>query len=180
MFYNGSHDRAWSGRLFALTAALCLVLAAGCNMDSDDNGIIPRFGPTVANAEFSGEWTSVGGDKFTIDKDAGTFTYDDGFGGGYSGNIAGEVKNYPVYLKSKWGYLAIQITDTNGMWTLAKDSYYVIYWKELTSGSVQQAAAYNTTLPDLTINNGRPTLEEAVLEYTVEKGYFNQPGPYAR
>jgi hypothetical protein len=166
-------------RIFSLVSVVCLalLLLAGCG---DPTKPVPRFGPEVADATFNGKWEdSVAGDKFTVDIDNKTFSYttDPTYDSDYSGEIVGEVlANYDL-LKSEYGYLTIKVTNVgNSGYTPAVDSYYVIYWKDLTASSVQEGGAGKLNGN----NSGMPTLEEAVAEYTVDTDYFGYLATYTK
>jgi hypothetical protein len=163
----------------AVLGVLALLFAA-CPMEPDEG--VSRFGPKVSGAEFSGTWTSNSGDQFNINTTANTFTYSFGstpdYGDmsmDYSGNIVGEVLADKTLLQSKHGYLTIKVTNAGGYGPTV-DKFFVVHWKDLTSGSVKEAGAYKQGGQ----NTGVDTAEAAAAEYTVEKDYFGMYGVYGK
>jgi hypothetical protein len=73
------------------------------------------------------------------------------------------------YSASK-GYFVVKIEDS-GSWKLIKDAYTVVRWKSLTQDSVELAVASKTDHMDA-VDVGKSTYDEAIEEYTEEKGYF--------
>ncbi|GHV70635.1 hypothetical protein AGMMS49928_19190 [Spirochaetia bacterium] len=173
-------------RFFSLSAPLLAVvfLVTAC---SGDNEPPQRYGPKIAGASLIGPnladegyfWDGgSAGDSFGIVESAGDleFSYDDGYGGGFTGTITGDVADDHSLLKCKWGYITIRVDSVSGFWTLTVGSYYVIHWKDLdSSGLVYEGSAYRTGSP---YNNGMSTRTKAEAEYTVENGYFNMLGLY--
>jgi hypothetical protein len=159
-----------------------VALFSSCDLD-DDDGTIPRFGPTVSGVELNGIWASTLGDSIKIDKDNNTCSYwfgaapeySDPYSMDYAGTIVGEILADKTLLQSKFGYLTIKVTDAGG-YGPDVGKFFVIYWKDLSSGSVQEAGAYNATGN----NSGMTTIAEAVAEYTVANGYFGILGIYEK
>jgi hypothetical protein len=162
---------------------LCLVLGMAALSGCKTDGELPRFGPRINGAEFSETWKSTGGDQFIIDTAANTFTYWYGEGSpdygessmDYKGDIVGEVSDDVTLLQSEYGYLTIKITQA-GAYGPTVGKYFVIHWKELTPGTVAEGGAYK----EGGNNTGMDTITAAVAEYTVDNGYFDMFGSYAK
>jgi hypothetical protein len=166
-------------RLFSFLSIVCIaILLAGCNNPTGGDEV-PRFGPKVA-ATFAGTWTSTGGDSFIVDIAATppTFTYSAGdplWDMDYSGEIVGEVQTDHSLLESQWGYLTFRITGA-GAYGPTSENFFVIHWKNLTTNSVEEAGAYKSDGK----NAGTTTIQEAVVEYTVDNNYFGGFGTYTK
>jgi hypothetical protein len=166
------------GKGFPFVLVLCLVATAlvfaGCPTDSENKN---------EDAEFSGKWVSTGGDQFTIDLQANTFSY--WYGSGepsygpesmdYKGDIKGPVLSNKNLLKNGSGYLAMQISSA-GDWGPTVGKYIVIFWKDLTDKTVVEAGPYKAGGN----NSGMDSVEAALAEYTVENGYFDMTGTYTK
>jgi hypothetical protein len=131
-------------RIFSRVFAVCLVITAltlsGCNLNGDVGSIL-------------GAWTSAAGDGYTIN--ARTFVYDDGgYGFGYAGTIE-EI----VEINTSSGIIYFEYDDKPAG---AAGAFNAIYYKDLTSTTVQLATAFNA---DYT-NPATATLEQAKAKFT--------------
>jgi hypothetical protein len=165
-----------------LFLGVCLVMGIlgfiGCDTGGDEDETVPRFGPAVSGAEFSGTWGSEAGDSLKIDTSANTFSYsgaDPDWGMDYAGEIVGDVLADKDLLKAKWGYITFKVT-TAGAYGPTVGKYFVIHWKELTPTTVMEAGAYKADGQ----NSGMDTADAAATEYTVENDYFDMFGAYSK
>lgn len=124
-----------------------------------------------------GYWKSGYGDGFEIKWDASSGgylfkQYDDA---NKTVSFAGVIVNNPD-LAASTGYILLRITD-GGTWYKTVDTYYGVHWKDFTGDTVKEASAYKVGGAN---NDGMPTAEQAIQEYTVENGYFIYYGEYQR
>jgi len=172
-----------TGRVFArslgiaLCAASLVLTAASCTFEPDKTDEPVRQAPTVSVPFLEGTWesptTQYGYDGFSVTGTA--FSYQ------YNGveQFRGEIVNVRTLSPNNAsGYLTLKIAYVLPGNTLAKDSYYVVYWKNknLAGTSVEEASPYK----DGGSNDGFATQAEAEAEYTVTNGYFGYTGTYTK
>jgi fibronectin type 3 domain-containing protein len=125
----------------------------------------------------SNEWVFID-DGFVIDNGATTFTYYDTSTGavGFAGNIAGIIAE-----DNTNGRIILKITD-GGTWEKTVNYYYAVIYRNLSAYAVTEGGAskYGDYMDP--INNGLPTLREAITEYAyseaADSGYFAYPAQY--
>ncbi|MCX7786499.1 MAG: hypothetical protein N2442_02235 [Spirochaetes bacterium] len=124
-----------------------------------------------------GYWKSGYGDGFEIkwDSSSGGYLFKQYDDANKTVSFAGTIENNPD-LTASTGYIVIRITD-GGTWYKPVGSYYVVHWKDFTGDTVKEASAYKV---GGTNNDGMPTAQQALQEYTVENGYFGYYGEYQR
>lgn len=149
----------------AVLALLALALVVGFTSCDAVFGSDPDEETTPS---LVGTFASSFGDSFTVSGDGKTFTYDDGFGGGYAGTIV----NDPDFTAES-GYIIIQITESG--WGQTIGNYLAIHWKDFTGDAVKEAGAYKSGGLETAASQS-----EAESEFTVENGYFAMYGEYAR
>ncbi|MFP3040939.1 fibronectin type III domain-containing protein [Treponema primitia] len=112
-------------------------------------------------------------DGFEIDNATKTYyQYDDSaLSVSFAGTIVKVIED-----NSTDGRIIIKITDA-GSWFKTVGHYYAVAYKNASSFAVKQSSASSADYTD-PINNGLPTLAEAINEYTVEKEYFGYYGDY--
>ena len=166
-----------TGRVFArslgiaLCAAILSLSAASCSFEPDNTGEPVRQAPTVSVPFLEGEWESQWNDGFSVTGTA--FSYQ------YKGEeqFSGEIVNVRTLSDANAsGYLTLKIAYVLPGKSPAKDSYYVVYWENLTDTSVKEASPYK----DGGSNDGLATQAEAEAEYTVTNGYFGYTGTYTK
>ncbi|GHV94570.1 hypothetical protein AGMMS50293_08900 [Spirochaetia bacterium] len=169
-----------------LVLSLALLVMAGCKTDPDP---VPRFGPKVTGAEFSGTWKSSDDEYISIDISAKTvtssFSNTPSFGmdsWDWKGNIVGEVLDDMSLLQSKWGYLIIEVTDaglgsTEFPSAYSAGKYLGYHWKNLTASTVDGSTQYKSGSAN---NGGMDSAAEAESEYTADNGYFGMSSTYAK
>ena len=123
-----------------------------------------------APASLAGYWKSGYGDGFQISGTSYT-QYDDA---ARSVSFAGTIVNAPD-LTASAGELTVRITNA-GTWTKTVGKFYVVRWKALTAGGVQQSAASGWPNP----TPEPATQADAESVFTVANGYFTMYGEYAR
>lgn len=166
-----------TGRVFAhslgiaLCAAILSLSAASCTFEPDKTDEPVRQAPTVSVPFLEGEWESQWNDGFSVTGTAFSYQYNG------EEQFSGEIVNVHTLSDANTsGYLTLKLKTVSSDYTLAKDSYYVVYWKNLTDTSVEEASPYK----DGGSNDGLPTQAEAEAEYTVTKGYFPFTGTYTK
>lgn len=168
-----------TGRVFsrslgiALCAAILSLSAVSCTFEPDKTDEPVRQAPTVSVPFLEGTWESQWNDGFSVTGTA--FSYQ------YNGveQFRGEIVNVrTVRPNNASGYLTLKIAYVLPGKSPAKDSYYVVYWKNknLAGTSVEEASPYK----DGGSNDGFATQAEAEAEYTVTNGYFSGTGTYTK
>lgn len=166
-----------TGRVFArslgiaLCAAILSLLSVSCTFEPDNTGEPVRQAPTVSVPFLEGEWKSQWNDGFSVTGTA--FSYQ------YNGveQFRGEIVNVRTLSDANAsGYLTLRIAYVLPENTLINGSYYVVYWRNLTDTSVDEASPFKTDGS----NNGFATQAEAEAEYTVTNGYFTFTGTYTK
>jgi hypothetical protein len=150
--------RLLTGALFA--GALCLaalLFSAGC--DTSNGPYVPYIADSTIPlpAALTGKWLSSYGEEFEIS--AAKFTSSWGGSPTYAGNV--------VHVRSDGtggGYITIRYT-INTYTPKSVGRFYVIHWKNLTATTVEISGSSDA--------DGRATLFEAEIEYTVLNGYFD-------
>ncbi len=166
-----------TGRVFArslgiaLCAAILSLSAVSCTFEPDKTGEGANQAPTVSVPFLEGEWESQWNDGFSVNGTA--FSYQ------YKGEeqFSGEIVNVRTLSDANAsGYLTLKIAYVLPGKSPAKDSYYVVYWENLTDTSVEEASPWKTDGS----NDGLATQAEAEAEYTVINGYFSGTGTYTK
>ncbi|MDR2181143.1 MAG: hypothetical protein LBN92_00525 [Treponema sp.] len=146
----------------------------------------PSTPPAVS---LTGTWRSTYGDTYVITDNF--LRYDDGFGGGYSGNIRAV-----SWFTSNSGVIIIEYT-TDGKaqyyeydedWNVTgtfdpPGNFQGVYFRGITSNSIQLANAYDDQID--TVNHGAPettSLKAAKEKFTLDNvdGFVSRWGTYER
>jgi hypothetical protein len=172
-------------KVFGKAAALLAVLVIGL-LGSCQNALDSELSPGVAGTQslsvlpvnpqtwpmgnVAGNWYSDEyGETFDIDNITLIYGYDmgSGFFQVYEGNIVRATNT-----SASTGYIYIQYTDPlDPDW---KGNYYAVYWSYF-------GTPYDTIrLSGCSDGMGKPTLREAIVEYTYENGYFNGYSDFER
>lgn len=150
-------------RYFVIATLAFVVLFSGCDLANS-----PDYTGSLV-----GRWKASYGDGFEVS--GTTYTqYDDA---DLNVSFAGTIMGSPD-LTAETGYLYILITNP-GSWGKTDGYYYAIHWENLSETGVSQGSASLVDFLDPK-NSGMATLEEAIAEYTVDKGYFGYHGEYAK
>ncbi|HOC30040.1 MAG TPA: hypothetical protein PKH40_10190 [Treponemataceae bacterium] len=170
-----------TGRVFArslgiaLCAAILSLSAVSCTFEPDNTDEPVRQAPTVSVPFLEGTWesptTQYGYDGFSVTGTAFSYQYNG------EEQFSGEIVNVHTLSDANTsGYLTLKLKTVSSDYTLVKDSYYVVYWENLTDTSVEEASPYKAGGS----NNGFATQAEAEAEYTVTNGYFGYTGTYTK
>ncbi|MDR2518087.1 MAG: hypothetical protein LBD13_01550 [Spirochaetaceae bacterium] len=132
---------------FSLVLGALVFLAASCDTGSDDTGPI------------TGTWLASFGDNYTIT--ASTISYDDNYDDPeYEMSFTGIIEDHTAFTQSA-GIIYFKYTVPNETDLLNK--YNALYWKSLTSSTVELSIA---TSADYS-NPAVATLEEAKTKFTL-------------
>lgn len=150
-----SFNRAWLVLTALLMSALVAVSFTSCKSDDDD-------------ASIYGTWKSSYGEIYDISttelKNGGSW------GNGYAGNNLTVIES-----SDSAGYIYIKYTKAmNADYSYSETApdvgkWYAISYKNLTDDTVSISGAYKSGGAIST-----ETLDEAVLEFTIENGYFGK------
>jgi hypothetical protein len=137
-FFSGFEDRAMSKSFFSCVRKqlstrflriLIVLLTIGFITACDDGN------DKSSGASLLGMWSSPYGDSYVITSTS--FTYDDGYNGGYAGTISNNLN-----LSASHGVAVFQYTANSYDTDDEKEGWFTaFYWKDLNGSTVQMATA---------------------------------------
>lgn len=167
-------------------AVLLFLVITTINFTACNNGLIGK----MTEEDLSNSWISSYDELFTIDIDAKTFSNSNAGVDSYAGNnLVVQFTDYNctqgyIYFKYTRSYESTSSDPKDNSWTHYKDpenkneywwrysttapdvgKWYAVYFKEFSKKAIKISGALGTKA-------SCDTLEDAIEEFTIDKGYF--------